>query len=350
MLARRVWLSYTPSSVFGQLAPSIVGASARKSPAVQRRPLGSSGLEVSTIALGTWAMGGTVELWGHVDDRESTAAINQALDCGINLIDTAPIYGLGHAEEIVGKAIRGRRDEVILATKCGLVFPKSECDPPPRCLTRDGIIRECENSLRRLRTDVIDLYQCHWPDPQTPIRETMAALMTLKEQGKIRAIGLSNYGCERIAAAREFAPVHALQPPFSMLHLRAADDLIPYSAEAGMAVIPYGPLAKGLLTGKFAADSAFTGIRGQDPEFVGARYRRNLELVTALAEIAARYAKSVTQVVLNWTANFPGVTAPIVGAKRPSQVLENVGSIGWSITEEDRVRIDELLRGRDVVS
>lgn len=294
-------------------------------------------------------MGGTVELWGHVDDRESIAAINQALDCGINLIDTAPMYGLGHAEEIVGKAVRGRRDQVILATKCGLVFPRSESEIPPRCLTRDGVMRECENSLRRLRTDVIDLYQCHWPDPETPIRETMGALLTLQEQGKIRALGLSNYGCERIAAAREFAPVHALQPPFSMLQLRAADDLIPYCAEVGMAVIPYAPLAKGLLTGKFAADSIFTGIRAQDPEFIGARYRRNLDLVAALAEIAARYDKSLTQLVLNWTTNFPGVTSPIVGAKRPSQVLENVGGIGWSITEEDRARIDGLLRGRNIV-
>ena len=317
---------------------------------MQRRPLGDSGLEVSVIALGTWAMGGTVELWGHVDDRESIAAISQALDCGINLIDTAPIYGLGHAEEIVGNAVRGRRDQVILSTKCGLLFPKTESQPPRRSLTYDNIMRECEHSLRRLRTDVIDLYQCHWPDPETPIRETMAALTTLREQGKIRAIGLSNYSCEQIAAAREFAPIHALQPPFSMLHRHTADDLIPYCMDAGMAVIPYGPLAKGLLTGKFTRDSRFTDIRAHDPEFVGTRYQHNLDLVAALAKIAARYSKSIAQLAINWTGNFPGVTAPIVGAKRPSQVFENVGALGWSITEEDRARIDKLLRGRDLVS
>ncbi len=294
-------------------------------------------------------MGGSVELWGHVDDRESIAAIHQALDCGINFIDTAPIYGLGHAEEIVGKAIQGRRDEVILATKCGLVFPKSEKQVPARDLSRDRIQRECQDSLRRLRTEVIDLYQCHWPDPETPIRETMDALMTLKDQGKIRAIGLSNYGCERIAAAREYGPADSLQPPFSMLRRRAADDLLPSCIEHGIGVIPYDSLAKGLLTGKFGPDSKLGDIRAQDPEFIGSRYQRNLELVAALTKIAAGYDKSVAQLAINWTASFPGVTAPIIGMKRPSQVVENVGGVGWSITEEDRARIDRLLKGSDVV-
>lgn len=311
---------------------------------MQRRPLGDSGLEVSVIALGTLAMGGGVETWGHVDDRESIAAINQALDCGINLIDTAPVYGLGHSEQIVGKAIRGRRDEVILATKCGLLFPKSPNELPPRCLSRESILRECEDSLRRLGTDVIDIYQCHWPDPETRIRETMGALTTLLEQGKIRAVGMSNFSCEKITAAREFGPIHCLQPSFSMLQLRAAEDLLPYCIEHNVAVIPYSPLAKGLLTGKFNPDSKFEDLRAQEPEFIGGRYRRNLRLVEELKKIAAHYEKSLTQLVVNWTATYPGVTAPIVGAKRPSQVLENVGGIGWSITEEDRSRIDTLLR------
>lgn len=315
---------------------------------MQRRFLGNSRLEVSCIGLGTWAMGGSVELWGHVDDRESIAAIHQALDYGINLIDTAPIYGLGHAEEIVGKAIQGRRDEVILGTKCGLVFPKSERQVPARDLSRKRILRECQDSLRRLRTEVIDLYQCHWPDPETPIRETMDALMTLKDQGKIRAIGLSNYGCERIAAAREYGPVDSLQPPFSMLRRRAADDLLPYCIEHGIGVIPYDSLAKGLLTGKFEPDAKLKDIRAQDPEFIGARYQRNLKLVAALTEVAAGYEKTVAQLAINWTVSFPGVTAPLIGVKRPSQVVENVGGVGWSIREEDRARIDRLLRGSDV--
>ena len=311
---------------------------------MQKRLLGDSGLEVSVIALGTWAMGGTVEAWGQVDDRESIAAIHQALDVGINLIDTAPIYGLGHSEEIVGKAIQGRRDEALVATKCGLLFPKSNVELPPRCLSRDSIIRECEDSLRRLRTDVIDMYQCHWPDPETHIHETMDTLTTLLEQGKIRVIGLSNFSCEQMTAAREFGPVHCLQPPFSMLHLRAAEDLIPYCIEHHIGVFPYSPLAKGLLTGKFNRDSHFEGIRKHDPQFVGERYRRNLRVVDELKKIAANYDKTVTQIVINWTASFPGVTAPIVGAKRPSQVVENAGGAGWTITEEDRARIDAIIR------
>ncbi|MGB2984703.1 MAG: aldo/keto reductase [Phycisphaerae bacterium] len=311
---------------------------------MQRHSLGESGLEVSRIALGTWAMGGDIGIWGHVDDREAIACIHQALDCGINLIDTAPIYGLGHSEEIVGKAIQGRRSDVILATKCGLLFPKRKEELPPRCLARESILRECEGSLRRLRTDVIDLYQCHWSDPETPIRETMEALTSLLKQGKIRAIGVSNFSCEQITAAREFGPIHSLQPPFSMLHLRAAEDLLPYCIEHRIGVISYGPLAKGLLTGKFDADSKFADIRAGDPEFLGDRYRRNLRVVDELKKMASGYDRTVAQLVINWTMTCPGITAPIIGAKRPSQVLENVGGVGWSITEEDRARIDALLR------
>lgn len=311
---------------------------------MHRRPLGDSGLEVSVIALGTWAMGGEVEIWGQVDDRESVAAIHQALDSGINLIDTAPIYGLGHCEELVGKAIQGRRDEVVLATKCGLLSPKSKDGLPVRCLSHESVLRECEQSLRRLRTDVIDLYLCHWPDSQTPAQETMEALTTLRQQGKIRAIGLSNFSCEQISAAREVGPIHALQPPFSMLHLRAAEDLIPYCIEYGIGVLPYGPLAKGLLTGKFTVESRFQDVRAHDPEFMGDRFRRNLRVVDELEKIATRYDKTVTQLAINWTVGHPGVTAPIVGAKRPSQVVENAGGVGWDLTEEDRTRIDMVLR------
>ncbi len=310
---------------------------------MQRRPLGDSGLEVSLVALGTWALGGDIETWGHVDDRESIATIHQALDCGINLIDTAPIYGLGHSEEIVGKAIQGRRDELLLATKCGLLFPASKDELSPRCLTRDGVLLECERSLRRLRTDVIDLYQCHWPDPQTPVTETMEALTTLLEQGKVRAIGVCNFSCQQLATAREFCPIHALQPHFSMLHRRASEDLIPYCIECHIGVLPYSPLVKGLLTGKFTATDRFSDVRARDPDFMGERYRRNLRVVDELKGIARSYGKTVAQLAINWAAARPGVTAPIVGAKRPSQVLENAGGVGWTITQEDRGRVDTIL-------
>ncbi len=317
---------------------------------MERRKLGESGLSISQIALGTWAMGGTVEDWGNVDDRESIAAIHQAIDLGVNLIDTAPIYGFGHGEEIVGKAIHGRRHEVLVATQCGLLFPRSRDQLPPRCLSRESVFRECEQSLRRLRVDVIDLYQCSLPDPNTPIRETMDALTTLLHQQKIRAIGVSNFSCEEIAAAREFAPVHSLQLPFSMLQRRAADDLLPYCAEHRMAALAYGPLARGLLTGKFQPLDRPVGIRARDPDFLGGRFRRNLCVVDGLKVIAAEYGKTVTQLVMNWTAATPGVTALIVGAKRPSQVIENVGGVGWTITSQDRARIDRLLEGTELDS
>lgn len=312
---------------------------------MQRRALGNSGLDVSVLALGTWAMGGAVESWGHVDDRESIATVHNALDLGINLIDTAPIYGLGHSEEVVGRAIHDRRDEVVLATKCGLLFPTSSDQLPPRCLAPESIRKQCDESLRRLRTDVIDLYQCHWPDPETPVRDTMEALTVLLDQGKIRAIGLSNFSCEQISLAREFGPVHALQPSFSMVQPRAGDDLIPFCVAHDMAVLPYSPLAKGLLTGKFSTETTFHDIRERDPDFIGRRYQRNLAMVASLEEIAARYDKTVTQLVVNWTAHFPGVTAPIVGAKRPSQIVESIGGIGWPLAQEDRQRIDRLVRG-----
>ncbi len=307
------------------------------------RRLGQSGLEISVIGLGTWAMGATVETWGHVDDRESIAAIHQALDLGINFIDTAPIYGLGHSETIVGKAITGRRDEVVLATKCGLLFPQRKDQLPPRCLRQDSVIRECDQSLRRLQTDHIDLYQCHWPDPETDIRETMEALIELQRLGKIRAIGVSNFSCQQMSMAREYGPVHCLQPPFSMIHYRTAEDLLPYCESNDIAVVPYSPLAKGLLTGKFGADDIFHDVRERDPEFMGVRFQRNLNLVAALQEIALRYDKSVAQLAINWTASFPGVTSPIVGAKRPSQVVENVGGVGWTLDARDRAHIDQLL-------
>lgn len=310
---------------------------------METRPLGNSSLQVSAIGLGAWAMGGTVETWGDVDDRESIAAVQEAIDLGINLIDTAPIYGLGHSEEIVGNAISGCRDRCILATKCGLLFPRNASEPPARSLAPQSIFREFEGSLRRLRTDYIDLYQCHWPDPHTPIRETMAALVSLLDRGSIRAIGLSNFSCEEITVAREYGPVHCLQPPFSMLHLRAAADLLPYCQEHGIAALAYSPLAKGLLTGKFHSETRLEGIRAKDPEFLGARYRRNLALVDALRPIADRLGKTLTQLVLQWTLSQPGVTSALVGAKRPTQVAENVGGAGWSLSEGDKREIAATL-------
>jgi len=311
---------------------------------MEQRPVGKSGLSVSIVALATGAIGES-SAKQPVDDREAIAAIHQAIDAGCNLIDTAPSYGWGHAEELVGKAIVGRRGDVLIATKCGLIAPRNGDGTPRRTLTQASILQECEQSLRRLRIEVIDLYQCQSPDPLTPIRETMEALQTLRTQGKIRAAGLCNFGCEEIAAAREFGVVDAVQTGFSMLHRHAADDLIPFCLEHGLAVLAYSPLAKGLLTGTLTSDSRFSGMRARDPDFVGERYHRNLSVVQRLREVAQACGKTLTQLAINWVAYHSGVTAPIVGVQRPSQVIDVLGGIGWTISAEDRVRIDRILRG-----
>ncbi|MFH0982106.1 MAG: aldo/keto reductase [Planctomycetota bacterium] len=312
---------------------------------MEHRKLGTSLLDVSVVCLGTSAMGGDVNTWGRVDDNESIATIERALELGVNLIDTAPTYGDGHAEEIVGKALRDRRASVLVVTTCALV----PSDKPQTFggwrQTREGIIRACEASLRRLQTDYIDLYQCHWPDPTTPISETMSALKHLMEQGKIRALGLSNCGCETVAAAREFGPVHALQSPLSLLQRRAQEALLPFCIEHHIGVLAYGTLAKGLLTGKFAENSRIAGIRATDPEFIGIRYRRNLGRVAKLAQIALRHDRTVAQLASQWVIQHPGVTAAVVGAKRPSQILENVGGAGWCLEGADLAAIETLVAG-----
>jgi aryl-alcohol dehydrogenase-like predicted oxidoreductase len=175
----------------------------------------------------------------------------------------------------------------------------------------------------------------------------MATLVSLRDQGKIRAIGLSNYSCEQLSAAREFGPVQSLQAPYSMLTRRAAADMLPYCREHRVALLAYSPLAKGLLTGKFAAADTFEGVRGRDPEFVGARYQRNLRVVDALREIASAHGRTVSQLALQWVASSPGVTAALVGAKRPSQVKENAGAVGWAIGDDDRIRIERILADGD---
>lgn len=312
---------------------------------MERRPLGTSGLEVTPLGIGTRSMGGDIDEWGHADDRESVAAIHQAIDGGVNLIDTAPDFGQGHAESVVGKAIRGRRDSVIIATKCGLIPPQDGERRTRRSLSHDSILRECDESLRRLRIDAIDVYSCHRPDPDTPLRETMEAMTELLDQGKIKAIGLTNFGCERVSHAREFGPVHVIQMPFSLLRMQPADELIPLGHQHEIAVWGCSPLAKGLLAGHYDMETRFGGARERDPEFRGNQYQRNLRLIDQLRPIAERHGKTMSQLAINWVVTHPGVTSIIVGVKRPSQMLENAGALGWTIPEDDRSLIQRLLRG-----
>lgn len=309
------------------------------------RRLGKTDLDVSIIALGCWAMGNDPGFWGVVNDNESIAAIHQALDVGINLIDTAPSYGYGHSEEIVGKAVADRRDKVVLATKCGIVWPREGKKTLRRKLTAASIKRECEASLRRLRTDVIDVYQCHWPDPETPLEETMETMLGLKEQGKIRAIGVSNFSCQEMSACRSVGALDCLQPQLSLLERRATQDLIPYCQEYGIGVLVYSPLCKGMLTGKYAPETRPKDFRAKDEHFESDRMGRNLQILDRLRPLADRYGITLGQLAITWAANTPGVTAAIVGAKKPSQVAENAGAADVRLTIQDTVGIDEILRG-----
>jgi len=282
--------------------------------------------------------------WGPVDDNESIATIQTALDLGINLIDSSPYQGGGHSEQLIGKAIQSRREQVILSTKCGLFHHPDE-SLPRRCLKKDAILHECEQSLRRLRVETIDLYQCHWPDPETPIAETMKAMELLVRQGKVRAIGLCNYGCQRLSEARAVGTVHAVQLPLSMLQRQVTDELLPYCQEYKLGVLAYSTLCKGLLTGKFDQQSQFEDFRRNHPEFQGQRLARNLVTIEKLRAIGENYGKSIGQLALNWACHYPGVTGVIVGAKKPSQIRENVGAVGWQIHHDDLDRIEAILDG-----
>ncbi len=323
---------------------------------MEYRRLGTSELEVSRVIFGAWAVGGW--FWGGTDDEQAVAAIHRAIQLGINTIDTAPMYGFGHSERIVGQAIKGRRDEVVLATKCGMVwdrqegqrFFETEDDKGNPCLVyrnlkKDSILREIDLSLERLGVDCIDLYQCHWPDSTTPPKETMAALSRLLEEGKIRAIGLSNFTAEMIEECRRYGPVHSDQPPYSMLSRGIEGDVLPYCAANGVSVIVYSPLQQGLLTGKVTMDRKFAkgDQRRSKAWFKPHNRRRMLEFLDTIRPIAGAHGKSLAQLAINWCLCQEGVTATIVGARRADQVEENAGGAGWKLTADEMAQINGLL-------
>ncbi len=305
------------------------------------RELGTSQLQVSVLAIGTAALSGNVADWGSTDDNEAVAAIHRAIDGGINLIDTSPAYGNGRAETLVGRAIRGRRDQVLLATKCGPV-PVNGNGGRRTCLAPDSIIRECEASLRRLQTDYIDLCQCQEPDPDTPIRQTMECLAGLVREGKIRFIGLCHFGCQEIAAAAEYGRICSVQTPFSLLNRRAATDLVPFCQELNLGVLAHSPLALGLLAGGYGPDSPITGLRSRDLNFKPPRFARNLAFVEKLRDIARGYGKTAGQLAVHWVLRQPGVTTAVFGATRPSQVEEILAATGFALAPEDEERINAL--------
>ncbi len=307
--------------------------------------LGSSGVRVSRVALGTWAIGGW--LWGGTDVEESVRAIHAALDMGISTVDTAPVYGFGLSEEILADALARRRvprEQVVIATKFGMEWDDKE--NVWRNAKPERIRREIDDSLRRLRTDYIDLYQIHWPDPETPIAETAQAVKELYDAGKIRAVGVCNYSVEQLEEWRRHAPLHSVQPRYNLLERKIEADVLPYCREHGLAVLAYSPLARGLLTGKFTENPTFKpgDNRQTDPRFTGENYKRNLRIVDQLKAMAAEKGKTVAQLAVRWVLDQPGVTVALWGARTPAQIQEAAGVSGWQLSQEDLERIETILQ------
>jgi aryl-alcohol dehydrogenase-like predicted oxidoreductase len=299
-------------------------------------------LRVSRVALGTWAMGGW--MWGGTDQRASVATIRAALQQGINLIDTAPAYGFGLSEEIVGEALgaAGLRAQAVIATKVGLEWRDGKVY---RNASRDRIMREIDESLHRLRTDHIDIYQVHWPDPLVPIEETAEAMRTLYDQGKIRAIGVSNFSVAQMERFRSVAPVHVLQSPYNLFERAIEAEILPYCRANNIATLGYGALCRGLLSGRMRADTTFGGddLRRLDPKFQPPRYARYLTAVRQLDKLAQDFFhRRVIQLAVRWMLD-QGIGVALWGGRRPEQLEATHGVAGWSLDAATRARIDRIL-------
>jgi aryl-alcohol dehydrogenase-like predicted oxidoreductase len=303
--------------------------------------LGQTDLQVSAIALGTWAFGGD---WGAADLQESKDAIHRALDLGINLFDTAQGYGFGAAERLLADALwqRSRREDVVIATKGGL---RLDGDRLLRDAGRRWLREGVESSLRNLRTDYIDIYQVHWPDPNTPPEETAGVLVELVREGKIRHVGVSNYDVEHMAALGRFGRVETLQPPYHMFRRDIEDTTLPYAAEHDIGVLVYGPLAHGLLSGRMTESVTFDADdwRGKSPDFTGESLRRNVAVVERLKGVARKRGIALPQLAVAWTLANAAVHVAIVGARRPSQLDGTADAAGLELSRADLQEIDAIL-------
>jgi len=299
-------------------------------------------LNVSRVAIGTWAIGGW--MWGGTDEAESIATIRAAVEHGINVVDTAPVYGFGRSEEIVGKAIAEAqlRSKVVIATKTGLEWQDGKVF---RNASRTRIMQEVEDSLRRLRTDYIDVYQVHWPDPLVAIEETAEAMLTLFKQGKIRAIGVSNFSIAQMERFRRVAPLHVLQPPYNLFERGIEADVLPYCARNGIATFGYGALCRGLLSGRRRANTAFSGVdlRRSDRKFREPRFAQYVNAVERLDRLAQRFGKRVIHLAVRWMLD-QGITTALWGARRPDQ-LQPVDEVsGWQLDGSVTAEIDRILK------
>jgi aryl-alcohol dehydrogenase-like predicted oxidoreductase len=316
---------------------------------MQTRQLGYTDLELTTVGLGTWAMGGPWQFgWGPQDDGEAIAAILTALEKGINWIDTAPIYGCGHSEQLVGKALSQTTAKPLIATKCGLLW--NDKREKISCLKRKSIRDECYASLERLGVEVIDLYQLHWPEPQEDIEQAWEEMAELAQEGKVRYIGVSNFNLGQIERIRKIAPVASLQPPYNMLHREVEDGLLGYCAGNNIGVVVYSPMCRGLLTGKFSQER-LAGLplddhRRRKPDFQEPQFTATLLLVDQLQPIAERNDITLAQLAISWVLRRSEVTAAIVGARRPEQIAETAKASDWKLADEDIKEIEQLLAER----
>ena len=320
---------------------------------MQMRSLGMSNVKVSPIIFGAWAIGGW--MWGGNEEADSIAAIQASLDNGVNTIDTAAIYGMGDSEILVGKAIAGRRrDQIILATKCGMRWdgdqgadPWANKDNAGKEVTvrknskPDSIVYEIEESLKRLKTDYIDLYQIHWPDKTTPVEESITAMNKLLKAGKIKAVGVSNYNVEWLTKGLAAGAIHSLQPPYSLINRGIESEILPFCREKNIGVIVYSPLERGLLTGKVGPDRTFApgDHRAGHKFFTVENRKRILAALAKIQPIADAHKASLAQVVINWTVHEPGITAALVGARNAEQATHNAAALNFKLSDTERASI-----------
>lgn len=315
---------------------------------MENRKLGSSELEISPLVYGSWAIGGF--MWGGADDNDAISAMQAAIDGGINMIDTAPVYGLGRSEELVGRALKTRKGKALVATKCILHWDSEEgtlfservgINGETVKIYRDGrpkqLMEECEQSLMRMQVDVIDLYQLHWPDPVVPIEESISALVKLKEQGKIRAIGVSNYDVTQLKQALGVTALASVQPPYSILRRGIEADLLPFCVENNIGTICYSPMERGLLTGAIAPSKKFepNDHRSEHPYFTPENRAKIIQALEQIKPICDKHQVTFSQAILNWTIQQKGITGAIVGGRNAKQMEENVGALQFQLSEQE---------------
>ena len=310
---------------------------------MEYRKLGSSDLKVSVMGYGAWGIGGS-PFWNNEGDGKSKDSIKKAYGLGVNFFDTAPVYGFGHSEELIGKAVKPFRDKVIIATKCGLRWDKRSLSALRKDASRKSILEEIDQSLKRLDTDMIDLYQVHWPDVETDQKETMETLLEIQEKGKIRHIGVSNYSAAQIKDCLQYGKIVSLQPEFSLLARDIQQDIIPLCLENDIGIIAYSPLSSGVLTGKYDKNTKFEDWRSKGiiGTFSGEGFVKNIAKVDRLKEIANAEGKTCGQTAINWVLRQEGLTTALVGVKNSGQVKENLKAVGWQPSPENCDRIEKI--------